>query len=53
MSLCTDILATAGCVLVCDEIRKRLLDKLFYSLPEEEQNRIIIIEILKDMKEGK
>lgn len=47
-----DILATAGCVLVCDEIRKRLLDKLFYSLPKEEQNRIII-EILKDMKEGK
>lgn len=35
-------------MLICDEIKKRLLDKLFFSLPEEEQNRIII-EVIKEM----
>lgn len=44
-----DILATAGGVFVCEDIKKRLLDKLFYSLPEEEQRRIII-EVIKEMK---
>lgn len=50
MSLCADFLATAGCRLVCEEIKKRLLDKLFYSLPEEEQRRIMV-EVLKDMSD--
>ena len=49
MSLCKDFLATAGCVFVCEEIKKRLLDKLFFSLPSEEQSRIII-EVIKEMK---
>jgi hypothetical protein len=48
VSLGIGILATAGGVFVCEEIKKRLLDKLFFSLPEEEQNRIII-EVIRGM----
>lgn len=50
MSLCADSLATAGCRLVCEEIKKRLLDKLYFSLTIEEQRRIMI-EVLKEMSD--
>lgn len=50
MSVFTDFLATAGGILIGDEIQGRILDKLFYSLPEEEQSRIII-EVIKEMED--
>jgi transcription initiation factor IIE alpha subunit len=43
-----DFLAFWGVKMLSDDIKDRLLQKLYYSLPFEEQRRIMV-EVLKEM----
>lgn len=46
----SEIIAYSSFCELSEEIKKRLLEKLFYTLPQEKQKQIIE-EILKEIKE--
>lgn len=46
-----DFLASLGVKMLSDDIKDRLLQKLYYSLPFEEQHRIMS-EVLKEMSDS-
>lgn len=45
----TDFMALAGVKWLMEEVREALLQRLYYSLPEDDQKRIML-EVLTDLK---